>query len=129
MSRHVVIPLVLGIAILASACAPAVRTEPATFQAATAARPGLRVTTAVPIHLDTGYKRVVKEGSVWRYAGKVAQGAVYAPVDTVFSIRGSQMHEAWLVIRDGALQGFYLPGESMYSPLSTAVPIPSGEYQ
>ncbi|MFX8297360.1 hypothetical protein ABTL30_20295, partial [Acinetobacter baumannii] len=61
--------------------------------------------------------------------GTVPQGVVYRPVGTIFTIEGRQVHEAYLVIADQRLVGFYLPGEQAYSPLSTAVPITTGEPQ
>lgn len=55
------------------------------------------------------------------------QGDVYRPVGTIFTIEGRKVHEAYLVIRDRTLGGFYLPGEQNYSPLSTAVALNLGE--
>lgn len=65
--------------------------------------------------------------SVWKPVGRVPQGAVYRPVGTIFTIEGRQVHEAYLVLNDKKLVGFYLPGEQNYSPLSTAVPLTFGE--
>lgn len=85
--------------------------------------------TAIPIRLETGYQRTLKAGSIWRLAGRLPQGSVYAPVDSVLTIEGRQVHEAWLVVREGTLLGFYLPGESAYSPLSQPILLPQGANQ
>ncbi len=87
------------------------------------------MSTAVPIQLETGYQRTLKAGSVWRLAGHLPQGSVYAPVDSVLTIEGRQVHEAWLVVCEGTLLGFYLPGESAYSPLTRPIALPQGVNQ
>ena len=75
------------------------------------------------ITLDTGYTRTLKAGGRWRAAGTVDQGDVYRPVGDVFTLEGAHIHEAWLVVRDGVLIGFYLPAEHGYSPLGATAPL------
>ena len=43
--------------------------------------------------------------------GRVAQGLVLKPTQTVLTVEGAHMHEAYAVHRDGQLVGFYLPVE------------------
>ncbi|MGT2494407.1 hypothetical protein ACU4GD_37915 [Cupriavidus basilensis] len=62
------------------------------------------------IQLDTGYTRQLAANSVWKRVGHVPQGEVYRPVGTIFTIEGRQVHEAYLVLKDNKLVGFYLPG-------------------
>jgi len=71
--------------------------------------------------LDTGYERMLPEGAVWREVGTLPEGTVYRPVGRVLTVEGSQVHEAWLVVSNERLVGFYLPGEAAYSPLSAVV--------
>ena len=87
----------------------------------------IQILIATTVQLDTGYSRTLPERSVWSRVGRVPQGDVYRPTSTIFTIEGRQVHEAYLVIRDKTLVGFYLPGEQNYSPLSTAVPLHLGE--
>ncbi|MBB3010268.1 hypothetical protein [Cupriavidus alkaliphilus] len=87
----------------------------------------IQILSATTVQLDTGYSRTLPERSVWSRVGRVPQGDVYRPIGTIFTIEGRQVHEAYLVIRDKTLVGFYLPGEQNYSPLSTAVPLNLGE--
>ncbi|WP_237172098.1 hypothetical protein [Pandoraea norimbergensis] len=77
--------------------------------------------TPVTFKLDTGYERNLPEGSIWKEAGSVVQGSVYRPVGRILTVEGSQVHEAWIVVKDQKLVGFFLPGEATYSPLSTVV--------
>lgn len=87
----------------------------------------ITIQAPVVIQLDTGYSRTLAAKSVWKSVGHVPQGAVYRPVGTIFTIEGRQVHEAYLVLKDKKLVGFYLPGEQSYSPLSAAVPLTFGE--
>jgi hypothetical protein len=114
--------------LLLSACAATVPAEPARFTplAAGGAAPAMLLHGPVDVKLTTGYSRVLPAGSQWRAVGSVPQGAVYQRVDGVFSIEGRHVHEAYLVVDRSALQGFYLPGEGNYSPLSPSVSLPLG---
>jgi len=105
-----------------------VSSEPARFTPlATGASPViLRMTAPVPLRLDTGYSRVLPAGSRWQAVGSVPQGAVYRPIDAVFSIEGRHVHEAYLVVQGSVLQGFYLPAEYRFSPLSQPISLPLG---
>jgi len=113
-----------------SACAPMVSTTPAALVSDHATGPSrIQLKSPTEIHLETGYTRTLASGSSWQRVGALPQGGVYRPVGTIFTIEGRQVHEAYLVIADQRLVGFYLPGEQAYSPLSTAVPIKTGESQ
>jgi hypothetical protein len=78
----------------------------------------LRVRDSVTLHLETGYKRRVRGGSLWRPVGNVPQGLVLRPVGAEFTIEGQQVHEAFLVVRDQSIVGFFLPGEAHFSALT-----------
>ena len=114
----------LPLALTLTACA-AVQHSPARLRApAVSAQPAPRVLAKkVGITFDTGYRRTLKAGSQWRAAGTVDQGDVYRPVGDVFTIEGANIHEAWLVVRDGTLVGFYLPAEHGYSALRATAPL------
>jgi hypothetical protein len=73
--------------------------------------------------MQATYQRSILTGSRWERAGSVPQGEVYRPIGTVFTIEGANTHEAYLVIRDNQLVGFYLPGERAYAPLEPATRI------
>lgn len=116
--------------VMLGGCASPVRTEPVNFTPL-ASQPGrvVQISQEATARLATGYPRVLKAGSQWRLAGSVSQGQVYRPVNTVFTIEGRHVHEAYLVISQGALQGFYLPGEAQYAALETPVPLSLGDLQ
>ncbi|MFC5605504.1 hypothetical protein [Variovorax soli] len=118
-----------------NACAPMVASAPVDFTPIAAASAdksnNLQLRAPADLALPTGYSRSLAAGSRWRLVGRIPQGAVYRPVDSVFSIEGRQVHEAYLVVdRHAALQGFYLPGEARYSPLDKPVQLSTtGELQ
>lgn len=114
-----------------TACAPTIPTAPSiiTLAQPTTTTHRIQLQSEVPLKLDTGYTRTLANKSVWSRVGRVPQGDVYRPVGTIFTIEGRQVHEAYLVIQDKRLVGFYLPGEQNYSPLSTAVPMTFGEIE
>ncbi|SPA47552.1 conserved exported protein of unknown function [Cupriavidus taiwanensis] len=121
--------LAAGCCLALAACAPMIATAPSAIEVTqpSAAARRIQILTATTIKLDTGYSRTLPEKSVWSKAGRVPQGDVFRPVGTIFTIEGRQVHEAYLVIHNQTLVGFYLPGEHNYSPLSTAVPLNLGE--
>lgn len=111
-----------------SSCAPMVATAPAKIDLLNQSQAvrQIRVLKAAQVTLDTGYKREIALNSIWRSVGNVPQGQVFRPFQTVFTIEGRQVHEAYLVISDATLVGFYLPGESNYSALSNHVALTLG---
>lgn len=119
----------LAAAILLCACAAEVPVARASLVPLTAPAPDLLLASELPVTLSTGYTRTVPSKARWRAVGTLPQGTVYRPIGTVFAIEGRQIHEAYLVVRGTALQGFFLPGEGNYSALPSAIqlPIETGE--
>lgn len=103
-------------------CAPHVHRTPAPLTAPVDQRQRLlHIRTPVTVKLPTGYTRLIKQDSTWRFVGTMPQGEVFQPVNDVFTIEGANSHEAYLVITAGHLVGFYLPGESAFSALPNKV--------
>ena len=88
-----------------------------------AARRTIEMSSLATVMPSTGYQRSILTGSRWALVGSVPQGDVYRPLDTVFTIEGANTHEAYLVLRDSRIVGFYLPGEKSFAPLEPAVVI------
>jgi len=51
----------------------------------------------------------------------VTQGEVFKPYHDVFTLEGTNVHEAYLVVSNNTLKGFYLPVERTFSPLNTQI--------
>lgn len=103
----------LLVAALLCGCA-AVAHQPAVMQPLSG---GERLTLAsdVQVRLATSYERTLKQGSQWSRVGQLAQGDVLRPYQHVLTVEGSHVHEAWIVVKDGNLVGFYLPAERAFS--------------
>lgn len=116
---------VLGMISWLMGCAPEVyRTQvPFTPASNQPQRSVLRIRESMTVMLPTGYARLIKQGSVWRFVGTTPYGEVFRPVDEVFTIVGANTHEAYLVVTAGRLVGFYLPGEGAFSPLPNTLPL------
>jgi hypothetical protein len=82
------------------------------------------VTKEITVTPSAGYSRTLKAGSTWKYVGRIPEGAVYKIQDDVFMLVGKHMHEAYCVIANNELVGFYLAVENAFSPLSPRVPLP-----
>lgn len=110
-------------ALLLTACASSVPSRPAALAPLGAVAAELELAAASPVALSTGYERTLPARSRWQAVGELPEGLVYRPAGTVFTIEGRHVHEAYLVVRQGVLQGFYLAGESRYSPLDKPIPL------
>lgn len=117
--------LLAAAVVVTTGCASAVKTDAVQFTPTTEQpAPVLQLTRETPFALATGYKRNLRPDSRWRLVGTVPQGQVFRPVDSVLTIEGRQVHEAYLVVSGGQLVGFYLPGEANYAALSVPVLLP-----
>lgn len=115
-------------AMLASGCASEVKRAPAELAAAQPEQGRRYVTTlAVEARPESGYPRSIRAGTEFVVVGRVAQGLVLKPTQTVLTVEGAHMHEAYAVHRDGQLVGFYLPVERAFTSLVKPAPMPLQE--
>jgi hypothetical protein len=112
--------------LLLAGCAPEVSRTPTQFISA-----GPNETRTIVIERDvivtpeSGFRRLIKGGSVWISVGRIPQGSVFKIKDDVFMLVGSNQHEARCVITaDNQLVGFYLPVEQAFSPVLKPVALP-----
>ena len=73
----------------------------------------------VEVSYGTVYTRQLKSGTKWDYVGKVEQGYVYKTNDQILTVEGSNIFEAYIVILEDNIVGFYLPVEKSYTPISS----------
>lgn len=73
---------------------------------------------AVVLRLDTGYERTLPRATELADIGGIQEGRVLKPMNATFTIEGAHIHEAFPVVRDHRVVGFYLPVERAFSPLS-----------
>jgi hypothetical protein len=55
--------------------------------------------------------------------GSIREGVVMKPVDTVLTVEGIHVHEAYIVVRNDQWVGFWLPNEEAFSPVADPVPV------
>src|SRR5262249_44728656 len=111
------VPLLTLLVVVLTGCAPEVVRRPTEFTPATDGADGtIEVLTDLPIAVGPGCRRGSAKGSVWRRRGRTREGDVYKPIDRVFTVEGAQVHEAYLVLNDDRIVGFYLPVERAFSP-------------
>ena len=67
------------------------------------------------------YNRTIAKGTAWNMVGTVPQGEVYKSKDQALTVECSNIHEAYLVVSQGSLVGFYLPVEKGFVKLSKAI--------
>lgn len=115
-------------AILAAGCASEVRRQPVEL-AIGQPEQGRRFVTTLTVEArpESGYPRTIGAGTEFVVVGRVVQGLVLKPTQTVLTIEGAHMHEAYAVHRDGQLVGFYLPVERAYAALPLPVSMPLQE--
>ena len=113
ISRACVLALVAALV----ACAPEVTRRPTTLVPASESSVTIRVAADTSVTLDTNYIRLLRRDSRWRVIGNIPEGTVYRPADQVLTVEGAHVHEAWIVVQERRLVGFYLPVEKTFSPL------------
>jgi hypothetical protein len=130
MSRY---PLLVAccVELLAGCAFDVIRVEqtPVTLVSGIAAKPAFVLEQDVPISVGYAYKRVLRKGTRWTYLGAIAQGDVYKTGDQVLTVEASNIHEAYIVVENRKLVGFYLPVERTYTPVVESKSLPSTDAQ
>lgn len=116
MKNHGLPSLLLSFLLLFG-CASRVVTEATQLSAYEDSQPAkiIQITEEARVSSSAGYSRVITSGSKWEYVGLVRKGDVYKPIGHVFTIEGYHVHEAYLVVSNKRLIGFYLPVENAFS--------------
>lgn len=106
-----------ALCLLLAACATEVARQPGNFTplAATGNIESRIIQRDVSVTLNSGYSRLVPRGMKCELVGSVSQGKVYRAANTVFTVEGAHIHEAYLVVERGNLVGFYLPVERAFT--------------
>lgn len=112
--------LAVSLLLLAS-CALPVRQLPLERPLLPASGRSFVLTQDARCHFGTGYGRTLRAGTHWNLFGTLERGQVYRSPDQVLTVEGYDVSEAYLVVREGTLIGFYLPVEKKFTPASTPV--------
>ena len=109
------------LAVLLTACAfdlVHVKQIPAQIETTQSSKPPFKLERDIDVSCGTGYSRKLKQGTRWNYVGVVSYGDVYKTNDQILTVEGSNIYEAYIVVSNDKLVGFYLPVEQSYSPIS-----------
>jgi hypothetical protein len=112
--------IVLG---LLSACALPVRQEALQQPIVLSSGRSFVLTADATCSINTGYSRTLRQGTHWQLDGTIPQGDVYRSPDQTLTVEGFNVHEAFPVVQNDALVGFYLPVEKTFTPTSKPVPL------
>ncbi len=121
MSKRSLRVVTACIALFMAACAPPVTQLP------TQLTPGIgksfRLTRSAELDISTGHSTTLRANTRWELVGTVSMGEVYRTRDQVVTLRGDGIHEGYIVVREGALVGFYLPVERAFCPVAQSQPL------
>ncbi|MBS0320732.1 MAG: hypothetical protein JSR18_09340 [Proteobacteria bacterium] len=113
-----------GLCLLLSGCAfdlAHVPQQPTTIVADSQVHAPIMLRQDADLRLAYGYTRKLRAGSHWTYVLRITQGDVYRSPDQVLTVEASNIHEAYIVVRDAVVVGFYLPVEKTFTPLDPTV--------
>jgi len=85
--------------------------------------PSFRLAKETKVHPGGGFATVLKADTTWNQVGVTGQGKVYTTKDQVVKVEASNIYEAYLVLSNSCLTGFYLPVEKTVVPLSSPLPL------
>lgn len=106
---------------LLTGCALPVRQIPLSVPLAPASGKEFVLARDAQCRIGTGYGRTLRAGARWVLYGRIERGEVYRSPDQVLTVEGYDIYEAYPVVSDGTLVGFYLPVERTFTPVSTPV--------
>jgi hypothetical protein len=111
----IALPLVAA-AIVFAGCASEVARTQVRLDAAAGERPRIALAKETTVYSSSGYSRVLPAGSRWELRGTLPQGKVYKRLEGIFTVEGAHVHEAFLVVSENKVVGYYLPVEQAFSP-------------
>ena len=74
--------------------------------------------------LPCGYSRTLRNGTSWNLVGELPKGAIYRSKDQSLTLECSNVYEAYLVVAEDSLVGFYLPVEKGFVPVPNPIRLP-----
>lgn len=114
----------LAVALLPAGCADAPQTTTQFVSASDSSSVVLTQNTTVPMPLMVRATNPLLKGTVWRTIGHCDQGDIYSTNDQTITITTANQRQAWPVVHDGQVVGFFLAVEKTFTPASKPVPFP-----
>ncbi len=98
---------------------------PTLFATRTDANQSFTLKETIDITTTPCYKRTLRQDTKWELVGTIPEGKVYKSRDQVMTLECSNIHEAYLVISEGSLVGFFLPVEKGFVKISHTIKLPT----
>ena len=128
MNRYILFLILPIMGVLLTGCPfnlTDVRYLPAQLNPTASANVGFALAENVTLDdLPCDYTRVLRSGTTWVPVGEVPKGTVYRSKEQQLTLECSNAFQAYLVISEKKLVGFYLPVEKGYVALEKPVPLP-----
>ena len=100
-----------------------VKQLPASYTVAATPAAGFVLTHEIKATLGTTFPTRLKAGTRWRQVGNIEYGAVFATQDQIVKVEASNIYEAQLVVSNNFINGFYLPVEKTFAPVTKPIRI------
>jgi hypothetical protein len=123
--KHQVIVALLPWLLLSGYCfdLTQVKQVPAHLGAAEQTMPSFVLEENLAVPLESWSTTHLNAGTIWSYVGMIEQGRVYKSKDQTVTVWGSNLYEAYPIIKDEMLYGFYLPVEKTFSAISKPIAV------
>ncbi len=100
-----------------------VKQVPAAFTLVDAPAMAFVLSRDVKATLGTSFPTRLNAGTRWRQVGIIQYGGVFATRDQIVTVEASNIHEAQLVVSNSFINGFYLPVEKTFAPVTHPIRI------
>jgi hypothetical protein len=97
--------------------------SPAQYEAVVAPGATWVLQNDLKVRLAAGGARPLKKGTTWRQVGKIKEGDVLKTGDQTVIVEASNQFEAYPVVDQGKVVGFFLPVEQSFTPANPPVAI------
>ena len=74
--------------------------------------------------MPCNYNRLLKKDKKWTLVGRIEKGEVFKPSGHCFTVECSNILEAYLVLQEDKLCGFYLPVEKGFVKMEKTIRLP-----
>ncbi len=119
--------MLLSLSVFLSACAFDVmrlKQIPVELRTDSVYKESFSLTDDIKVPAGPGYSRILKAGTRWECVGEISQGKVYQTKDQILTVEASNVFEAFIVVTDQKLVGYYLPIEGTFFPLDDPEKLP-----
>jgi hypothetical protein len=95
-----------------------VRYKPTEYVPSPGVRKSFVMAESMEITEGTCYDRTLRKGKKWNLTGSISEGEIYKSSEQILTLECSNVHEAYLVVANGSIVGFYLPVEKGFVGIS-----------